>query len=187
MLDLGSGAGIDCFLAAPRVAPGGRVIGVDMTAEMITRARTNARRAGYDHVEFRLGEIEHLPVADHEVDVIISNCVINLSPDKAAVFREAARVLRPGGRLAVADVIAVADIPDEILTRDDLYGACVTGAASAAHLTELLASAGFRHIRVTPTTESAVFMRQWSDEFDVTSIVASATIEARTASAEPPR
>ncbi|MGC8510705.1 MAG: methyltransferase domain-containing protein [Acidimicrobiales bacterium] len=96
VLDLGSGAGIDCFLAAPRVAPGGRVIGVDMTPEMVTRARAHARRAGFDHVEFRLGEIEHLPVADHEVDVIISNCVINLSPDKAAVFHEAARVLRPG-------------------------------------------------------------------------------------------
>ncbi len=187
VLDLGSGAGIDCFLAAPRVAPGGRVIGVDMTPEMVTRARDNARHAGFDHVEFRLGEIEHLPVADHEVDVIISNCVINLSPNKAAVFLEAARVLRPGGRLAIADVIAVADIPAEALARGELYGACVTGATSAQNLTGLLASAGFHDVRVTPKAESATFMRQWSDALDVTAFVVSATIEARTASEEPPR
>jgi arsenite methyltransferase len=131
VLDLGSGAGFDCFLAVRQVGPTGKVIGVDMTAEMVAKARENAREAGYDNVEFRLGEIEHLPVADANVDVIISNCVINLSPDKPRVCREAFRVLRSGGRLAISDIVTTAPLPDEV--RNDLafYAGCIAGAATA--------------------------------------------------------
>src|SRR5436309_8753042 len=125
VLDLGSGAGFDCFLAARAVGPTGKVIGVDMTAEMLTKARENAKKNGFSNVEFRLGEIEALPVADETVDVIISNCVINLSPEKKRVFTEAYRVLKPGGRLAVADMVATATLPDEIRTDWAAYTGCM--------------------------------------------------------------
>ena len=138
VLDLGSGGGFDCFLAARQVGESGRVIGVDMTAEMVAKARENAGEAGYVNVEFRLGEIEHLPVADASVDVIISNCVINLSPDKGQVFREAFRVLRPGGRLAISDVVATAPMPDEIRKDLALYAGCLAGAAAIDHLEAML-------------------------------------------------
>jgi ubiquinone/menaquinone biosynthesis C-methylase UbiE len=128
VLDLGSGAGFDCFLAAQRVGPQGRVSGVDMTPEMITKARQNAKKMDATNVSFRLAEIEHLPVADASVDAIISNCVINLSPDKPKIWREAYRALRPGGRLAIADVVATADLPETLRAQAQLMTGCVAGA-----------------------------------------------------------
>ena len=148
VLDLGSGAGMDAFLAAHEVGPTGRVIGVDMTAEMVERARENARKVGVSNVEFRLGEIEHLPVADASVDVIISNCVINLSPDKEAVFAEALRVLKPGGRLVVSDLVLTAPIPDDVRHSVEAYVGCVAGAAMRDEYLWMIGAAGFRDIQV---------------------------------------
>ena len=179
VLDLGSGAGLDCFLAARQVGASGRVIGVDMTAQMIAKARANAQEAGYDNVEFRLGEIEHLPVADASVDVIISNCVINLSPDKADVFSEAFRVLRAGGRLAVSDVVAFAKIPDEVRGDMALLSACISGAEDVGVIERLLHEAGFEEVMVAPKEESKVFMADWAPDAPITDYVVSATIEGR--------
>lgn len=148
VLDLGSGAGVDCFLAAGKVGPSGRVIGVDMTPEMVSRARGLARSNGRTNVEFRLGEIEHLPVADASVDVVLSNCVINLVPDKGQVYREAFRVLRPGGRLVVADVLATRPISDELRNDLERWASCSSGALTCAEVTERLSSAGFESIEV---------------------------------------
>jgi len=148
VLDLGSGAGMDAFLAAREVGPAGRVIGVDMTPEMVERARENARRAGIANVEFRLGEIERLPVADASVDVIISNCVINLSPDKAAVFAEAIRVLKPGGRMVVSDLVLLQPLPDDVRHSVEAYVGCVAGASLKADYLWLIGAAGFRDIEV---------------------------------------
>lgn len=179
VLDLGSGAGFDCFLAAAQVGPDGLVIGVDMTPQMITKARDNARRGGYDNVAFRLGEIEHLPVADASIDVIISNCVINLSPDKPAVFAEAFRALRPGGRLAISDVVAFAPIPDDV--RDDLalLSGCISGAAEVGLIEQLLTEAGFVDVVVAPKEESKTFMADWAPGTPITDYVVSATIQGR--------
>jgi SAM-dependent methyltransferase len=177
VLDLGSGAGFDCFLAARRVGRTGRVIGVDMTPEMVTKARDNARRVEAMNVDFRLGEIEHLPVLDASVDAILSNCVINLSPDKGAVFREAFRVLKPGGRLAISDVIATKPMPAEVAKSLEAYTGCVAGAASEEVLRELLADAGFEDIVIRVRAGSRAIMEQCmpsSGEY-----VASATIEGR--------
>jgi SAM-dependent methyltransferase len=180
VLDLGSGAGFDCFLASRQVGASGRVIGVDMTAEMIGRARQNARKVEATNVEFRLGEIEHLPVADGSVDVIMSNCVINLSPDKRAVFREALRVLRPGGRLAVSDVVAFAPLPPEVRRDLALYTGCVAGAATVDEIKSWLAEAGFTDIRVTMNQAASEAMAGMTPgELDLAKLGGSANIEAR--------
>lgn len=178
VLDLGSGAGFDCFLAARQVGDGGRVIGVDMTPEMVSKARANAVKGGYGQVEFRLGEIEYLPLADGSVDVILSNCVINLSPDKPRVFAEAFRVLRPGGRLAISDIVATADLPEAVRADLALYTGCMAGAAGIAGLEAMLARAGFRAIRIAPKDESRAFIRDWAPDTPITDYVVSATIEA---------
>ena len=178
VLDLGSGGGFDCFLAAQQVGITGHVIGVDMTAEMVARARENAREAGYANVEFRLGEIEHLPVADASVDVILSNCVINLSPDKLQVFREAFRVLRPGGRLAISDIVATATMPEEVRHDLALYAGCLAGAATVNELETMLREAGFDQIRIQPKEESRRFIREWAPGRGLEDYVVSASIEA---------
>src|SRR6478752_4046579 len=143
VLDLGSGAGFDCFLAARAVGPSGMVIGVDMTDDMLVKARGNAQKNGFTNVEFRFGEIESLTVADESVDVIISNCVINLSPEKLRVFKEAYRVLKPGGRLAVADIVATAPLPDEVRGDWAAYTGCMAGASQVSELEQMLEAVGF--------------------------------------------
>jgi len=148
VLDLGSGGGFDCFLAANQVGKTGKVIGVDMTAEMLDRARENARKGNYDNVEFRLGEIENLPVGDRQVDVIISNCVINLSPNKKRVFQEALRVLRPGGKLMVSDIVLLKELPAEIRNSVAAYIGCVGGAVTKKEYLEAIQAAGFKEIEV---------------------------------------
>jgi arsenite methyltransferase len=178
VLDLGSGGGFDCFLAARQVGETGRVIGVDMTPAMISKARHNAEQGGYRNVEFRLGEIEHLPVADATVDVIISNCVINLSPDKSRVFADAYRVLKPGGRLAISDIVASAELPEHVRTDMALYTGCMAGASLVADIEAMLAASGFTQIRVAPKDESKSFIRDWAPETEITDYVVSATIEA---------
>ncbi len=178
VLDLGSGAGIDCFLAARQVTADGRVIGVDMTASMVAKARANAAKVNLDHVEFRLGEIEHLPVADSSVDVIISNCVINLSPDKPAVYAEAFRVLKSGGRLAISDVVALTELPTEVKADMALLGSCVSGAATVPELKEMLTNIGFTDIRITTAAESRDFIQEWAPGSKMEDYVVSASIEA---------
>ena len=178
VLDLGSGGGFDCFLAAQQVGDAGHVIGVDMTPEMISKARANAHKGDYPNVEFRLGEIENLPVADKTVDVIISNCVINLSPDKPRVFAEAYRVLRPGGRLAISDVVAFAELPEDARKDMGLYTGCLAGASLVSELEALLQKIGFDEIRVAPQDRSQSLIRNWAPGTALTEFVASATIEA---------
>ncbi|MDD4857909.1 MAG: arsenite methyltransferase [Candidatus Krumholzibacteria bacterium] len=148
VLDLGSGPGLDCFIAAKAVGETGRVIGVDMTPEMIDKARRNAHEGGYENVEFRLGEIENLPAADDSIDIIISNCVVNLSPDKARVFREAFRVLRPAGRLVVSDVVLLEPLPDELRESEDLLVGCVANAEMKEDYIALIGKAGFLNVAV---------------------------------------
>ena len=178
VLDLGSGGGFDCFLAAAETGESGRVIGVDMTPTMVSKARHNADKGNYAQVEFRLGEIEHLPIANDVVDVIISNCVINLSPDKKQVFSEAFRVLKNGGRLAISDVVASTELPQEI--RDDLqlYSGCMAGASQISELEQILADSGFTDIRIAPKDESKEFIKDWAPGRGVEEYVVSATIEA---------
>ena len=177
VLDLGAGGGFDCFLAARQVGPTGRVIGVDMTPDMVSRARANAAKVKAENVEFRLGEIEHLPVADASIDVILSNCVINLSPDKAAVYREAFRALRPGGRLAVSDVVAIGPIPPALQEQAAALAGCVAGAAPIDDVRAMLREAGFAEIDVQIAPRSAEVVGSWLP--GVEKFVASATIEAR--------
>ena len=152
VLDLGSGAGFDCFLAAQRVGESGRVIGVDMTPEMVDKARENAREGNYNNVEFRLGEIENLPVADNSADILISNCVINLSPDKPRVFKEAFRVLKPGGRLMVSDIVLLKELPAFIKNSVAAYVGCISGAMMKNDYLNAIESAGFAEIKVVDET-----------------------------------
>jgi len=178
VLDLGSGGGFDSFLAAVQVGDAGRVIGVDMTPAMLSKARANAQAGGYRNVEFRLGEIEHLPVADASVDVVISNCVINLSPDKARVFAECHRVLKPGGRIAISDVVAFAELPEAIRRDMTLFTGCMAGASLISEIEAMLKAAGLEQVRIAPRDESKAFIRDWAPGVPVTDYVVSATIEA---------
>jgi arsenite methyltransferase len=178
VVDLGSGAGFDCFLVAKAVGDTGRVIGVDMTIEMITKARENAEKAKVKNVEFRLGEIEQLPVADDSVDVIISNCVINLSPEKQKVFKEAFRILKPGGRLAVSDIVATAELPNEIKKDLELYAECIAGAEHIDKLKSILGEIGFMGIHIKPVDCSKELIRKWAPGRNIEDFVVSATIEA---------
>jgi arsenite methyltransferase len=155
VLDLGSGAGFDCFLAANRVGKTGKVIGIDMTPEMVEKARENAHKGGYENIEFRLGEIENLPVADNHVDAIISNCVINLSPDKDRVFQEAFRVLKPGGRLMVSDMVLVSELPDSIKNSVAAYISCLAGAIMQDEYVKAIKAAGFKQVRIIEDTSCA--------------------------------
>lgn len=178
VLDLGSGGGFDCFLAAARVGAHGRVIGVDMTAEMVAKARLNAQQLKVSNVEFRLGEIEHLPAADSSADIIISNCVVNLSTDKSQVFREAMRVLKPGGRLAVSDILAIRPLPPEIRKDLALVSACVGGAATIEDTRSMLESAGFTDIRIETHTGGTAAMSAAMPGRPVGDYVVSADIKA---------
>lgn len=178
VLDLGSGAGFDCFLAADAVGRRGKVIGVDMTSEMLSKARDNAQKNGFANVEFRLGEIEALPVGDNTVDVIISNCVINLSPEKQRVFNEAFRVLKAGGRLAVADVVATAPLPDEIKGDWLAYTRCMSGASQVTEIERMLRASGFENIKIVPKDSSRFFIREWLPGKKIEDYLVSATIEA---------
>jgi SAM-dependent methyltransferase len=182
VLDLGSGAGIDCFLAAREVGPTGRVIGVDMTPSMIEKARANAARSGAAQVEFRLGEIEHLPVADESVDAIISNCVINLSPDKPRVFRESFRVLKPGGRMLISDLVLTRPLPPEMKNDVDLYVGCVAGASLREEYLDLMREAGFADVEVVAQSGYSVgetLLEPGSPRADAFHAVVSAKIRAR--------
>ena len=179
VVDLGSGAGFDCFLAAQQVGPHGRVIGVDMTHEMLRKARNNAASAGFANVEFRLGEIEHLPIADNTADVVISNCVINLVANKEQVYREALRVLKSGGRIAVSDVVNIAPLPPELASDQALLWGCIAGGASADQIEQWLAAAGFADIRITVKPESRELVKNWAPGSGAEDHVASAMIEAQ--------
>ncbi len=181
VVDLGSGGGFDCFLAAKQVGEAGQVIGVDMTPDMLSRARMNAEKMKTTNVEFRLGEIENLPVADNTADIIMSNCVINLSPDKSRVYREAYRILKPGGRLAIADVVATAPLPDDIQQDLALVSACVGGAATIDDTTAMLAEAGFEATRITAKDKSRELISNWTagESKNAGDYVVSAYIEAR--------
>ena len=179
VIDLGSGAGFDCFLAARQVGGSGYVIGVDMTHEMLKKARENALKVGAGNVEFRLGELEYLPVADNTADVVLSNCVINLVPDKAQVFREAFRVLKPGGRLAISDVVNTTPLSLELQADPALLCGCIAGAAPVERIETWLVQAGFTDVRVTPKPESRELVASWAPGRGIENFVASATIEAR--------
>ncbi len=178
VVDLGSGGGFDAFLAANEVGVSGHVIGVDMTPAMISKARKNAEKGKFSQVEFRLGEIEHLPIADNTADIIISNCVINLSPDKQQVFHDAFRVLKPGGRLAVSDVVASAEMPEDMKNDPVLHAGCMAGAELIEDIQAMLEKAGFVDIRITPKDESREFIKDWAPGRGVEDYVLSAYIEA---------
>ncbi|MGM0600967.1 MAG: arsenite methyltransferase, partial [Candidatus Rifleibacteriota bacterium] len=177
VLDLGSGGGFDCFLAARQVGETGKVIGVDMTTEMVSKARDNAAKAKLANVDFRLGEIEHLPVADNSVDVIISNCVVNLSPEKAQVFAEVFRVLKKGGRVAISDVVALQPFPEEMLNNEKAICSCVSGAVSVEELEQTIKNCGFSEVKIELKPESREMIKTWFP--DAEKYVCSAAITAR--------
>lgn len=178
VLDLGAGGGFDAFLAAEKVGINGKVYGVDMTPEMISKARNNAEKNGYRNVKFLLGEIEHLPLPDNTVDVIISNCVINLSTDKSSVFNEAFRVLKDGGRLAISDMVAYKPLPKEMIENAELYCNCISGAITISELDSILARAGFTDIIIEPQENSRMFIKDWVPGSDAENYVVSAKIKA---------
>jgi SAM-dependent methyltransferase len=180
VVDLGSGGGFDCFLAAKQMGETGKVIGIDMTPDMLSTARANAEKIQAKNVEFRLGEIEHLPVADKSADVVMSNCVINLSPDKQKVYSDAFRILKPGGRLAISDIIAIAPLPAEIQQNLELVSACVGGAATIDDTKDMLEKAGFENIKIIPKDESRRLISEWTsgDNKNAGDFVVSAYIEA---------
>lgn len=178
VVDLGSGGGFDCFLASEEVGNSGHVIGVDMTPEMVEKARENADKNSASNVEFRLGEIEHLPVADDSVDVIISNCVINLSPDKPQVFDDVYRVLKPGGRIAISDIVKTEELPSELRSDPEAVAECVGGAVTVEDIEEMVDNAGFEEIDIEVKDESKEFIDDWSDEHDLGDYIVSANIRA---------
>ncbi|MDB4444135.1 arsenite methyltransferase [bacterium] len=178
VVDLGSGGGFDCFLAAKEVGDTGKIIGVDMTPEMVSKARKAAEEMETNNVDFRLGEIEHLPVADNSADIVMSNCVVNLSPDKASVYRDAYRVLKPGGRLAISDIVATAPLPVEVQKNLGLVSACVGGAAAIDDIVDMLKQSGFQGIKISPKDESRSLISEWAPGSNAGDYVVSAYIEA---------
>ena len=178
VVDLGCGGGFDCFLAARKVGKKGHVIGVDMTPEMIHKARENSAKGKVNNVDFRLGEIEHLPIADETADVILSNCVINLSPDKPQVYAEAARVLKPGGRLAISDVVAIAPISAKMKCNLLAHSGCIAGSATVPETQRMLKKAGLSNIRISVKEQSITFIKDWFPGSGAEKYVRSATIEA---------
>ena len=186
VVDLGSGAGFDAFLAAGKIGETGRVIGIDMTHEMLSKARANAKKGGYKNTEFRLGEIEYMPIANDTADVIISNCVINLSPDKAQVLRESFRILKPGGRLAISDVVATAPFPDDFADDDHLLSGCVTGASLVEDLHRWMSDSGFSDILIDIKEESREGIADWAPGRGIEKYVVSAIITANKPGANKP-
>jgi SAM-dependent methyltransferase len=178
VLDLGAGGGFDAFLASSKVGPSGKVYGVDMTPEMLSQARSNAIKNGYRNVEFLLGEIEHLPLPNESIDVIISNCVINLSTDKAQVFREAFRVLKNGGRLAISDMVAYKPLPVEMINNKELYCNCISGAMPIDELKKTLSQAGFSDISIETDENTRTFIKDWVPDSKAENYVISAKIKA---------
>jgi len=177
VVDLGSGGGFDCFLASQEVGHAGHIIGIDMTPDMLSKARNNATKGQFSNVEFRLGEIENLPVADNTADVIISNCVINLSPNKSQVFKETFRILKPGGRLAISDVVATIELPEEMRNDPMLIAGCMGNASLIEDLETMMSEAGFKDINIQPKDESKDFIRDWAPDHNITDYVVSASIE----------
>ena len=179
VLDLGSGPGLDCFLAADKVGNEGKVIGVDMTPEMLEKARANAAKGNYSNVDFRLGEIENLPVADNSVDVIISNCVINLSPDKESVFKETFRVLKPGGRIMVSDVVLSNELPDFVKNSDEAYVGCISGATLKDEYLKTIENAGFKEVEIVD--EISIPVDDWVSDPVAASVADNLDISTETA------
>ncbi len=179
VIDLGSGGGFDCFLAAKKVGDDGKVIGIDMTPSMVSKARQNAAKVNAENVEFRLGEIEHLPVADNTADIILSNCVINLSTDKQTVFHDAFRALKPGGRLSISDILATQELPAKVKNDLALFSACIGGAATVESTTAMLEQAGFSDIKIDAKEESKEILNEWMPGSNAGEYVVSANIEAK--------